>query len=231
MARPTKINQIPNLPDAIKDTAWQQIAKTGAAALSLRAIARELGITAPAIYNYFSRRDDLVTALIVDAFTSLGESQTEAIRYLPKNDHGTRISTLGFAYREWALIYPQRYQLIFGTPIPNYEAPADITVPAAAESLKPLTSTLQTCLEANILYVEHLAPMTPEIRSMLEEWSQFTSGVDIEVLYTALVFWSRLHGLVSLEIGQQFPAFITDPGEVFRREIATLLIQYLRDYP
>jgi AcrR family transcriptional regulator len=227
MARPTKKNQIPNLRDAIKDTAWQQIAKTGAAALSLRAIARDLGITAPAIYNYFSRRDDLVTALIVDAFTSLEGSQTEAIRHLPEDDLGTRISNLGFAYREWALTYPQRYQLIFGTPIPNYEAPADITVPAAAESLKPLTSTLQTCLEANILCVERFAPMTPELRSMLEEWSQFTGSVDIEVLYTALIFWSRVHGLVSMEVGQQFPSFITDPGEVFRREIATMLIQYL----
>ena len=80
MVRPTKKEQIPNLPEAIKETAWQQIAEKGAAALSLRAIARQtLGITAPAIYNYFPRRDDLVTALIVDAFTSLGESQKEAI--------------------------------------------------------------------------------------------------------------------------------------------------------
>lgn len=229
MARPTKKKQIPNLQEVIKDTAWQQIAKTGAAALSLRAIARDLGITAPAIYNYFSRRDDLVTALIVDAFTSLGESQKEAIWHLSENDLATRITTLGYAYRDWALTYPQRYQLIFGTPIPNYQAPADITIPAAAESLKPLTKTLQTCLEANILCVERFAPMTPELKSMLEEWSQFTGGVDIEVLYTALVFWSRVHGLVSMEIGQQFPAFISKPGEVFRREIASLLIQYIRE--
>ena len=228
MARPTKGKQIPNLQEAIKDLAWQQIAKSGAAALSLRAIARDLGITAPAIYNYYSRRDDLVTALIVDAFASLGESQKEAIRHLPEGDLITRISTLGFAYRNWALTYPQRYQLIFGTPIPKYEAPADITIPVAAESLKPLTNVLQACLEVHLLCVERYSPMPPELRSMLEDWSQYIGGVNIEVLYTTLIFWSRVHGLVSLEIGKQFPASITKPGEVFRREIANLLSQYLR---
>ena len=75
MVRPIKKKQIPNLQEAIKDTAWKQIAEFGASTLSLRAIARELKITAPAIYNYYSNRDDLVTALIVDAFTSLGDSQ------------------------------------------------------------------------------------------------------------------------------------------------------------
>ena len=79
MVRPTLKKQIPNLQDAIKETTWKQIAEDGAAALSLRAIARELKITAPAIYNYFPRRDDLVTALIVDAFTSLADSQKQSI--------------------------------------------------------------------------------------------------------------------------------------------------------
>ena len=80
MVRPTLKKQIPNLQEAIKETAWKQIAETGAATLSLRSIARELGITAPAIYNYHPDRDALVTALIVDAYTSLGESQQAAIR-------------------------------------------------------------------------------------------------------------------------------------------------------
>ena len=78
MVRPTIKKQIPNLQEAIKETAWKQIAEFGAPALSLRAIARELKITAPAIYNYFPDRDALVTALIIDAYTSFGDSQIEA---------------------------------------------------------------------------------------------------------------------------------------------------------
>lgn len=227
--RPKLTDQHPDLQAAIRETAWQQMAASSASSLSLRAIARELGITAPAIYNYFPRRDDLVTALIVDAFTSLGESQKEAIRDLPEDDLPARLSALGLAYRVWAVTYPQRYQLIFGTPIPGYEAPADITVPAAARSLVPSIETLQALLTAGRLRVERSAPMTPELKSMLEAWSQFTGGNDIEVLYIALVIWSRVHGLVSLELGNQLPSFITDPGEVFNREIATLLVQYLKE--
>ena len=225
--RPKISEQHPHLEEAIKETAWRQIAENGASAMSLRAIARKLGITAPAIYNYFPRRDDLVTALIVEAFTSLGEAQRESIRNLSVDDLPARLFTLGLAYRDWALVYPQHYQLIFGTPIPGYEAPADITVPAAASSLIPLTETLQAIYAAGRLRVDRFAEMTPELRSMLEAWSQFTGGTDVEVLYTALIIWSRVHGLVVLEIGNQMPPFITDPGEIFRREIKTITGQLL----
>jgi AcrR family transcriptional regulator len=225
--RPKQTEQHSNLEAAIKETAWKQIAEFGASALSLRAIARELSITAPAIYNYFQRRDDLVTALIVDAFTSLGESQKDSVTDLPEDDLGVHLSTLGLAYRDWAVTYSQRYQLIFGTPIPGYEAPAEITLPAAAGSLVPLIETLQAIFEAGRLQVERFVEMTPELESMLEAWSQFTGGTDIKVLYTALVIWSRVHGLVTLEIGNQMPSFITDPGEIYRREISAIKNEFL----
>jgi AcrR family transcriptional regulator len=226
--RPKSNEHHPNLEEAIKDTAWRQIAASGAPALSLRAIARELGITAPAIYNYFPRRDDLVTALIVGAFTSLGESQKATLRDLPADDLIPRLTALGLAYRDWAIAYPQRYQLIFGTPIPGYEAPADITLPAAAWSLVPLIETIQAIFAAGRLRVERSVEMTPELLSMLESWSQFTGGVNVEVLYSVLVIWSRVHGLVSMEVGNQMPSFITDPGEIYRREIRSLAREFIR---
>ena len=231
MVRPTRTKQIQNLQEVIKETAWKQIAREGAAALSLRAIARQLNITAPAIYNYFPSRDDLVTALIVDAFTSLGDSQKDSIKSIPANKPQTRLFTLGLAYREWALTHPQRYQLIFGTPIPGYEAPPDITLPAAAWALIPLIETLQALYNADTLRVENLAKLTPTLKSMLGAWQEFVnkSGtkVHIEVLYLAFVIWSRVHGLVTLELGHQTPSFITDPGEIFRRELETIQKQYL----
>ncbi len=226
MVRPTRRQQIPQLQEAIKETAWRQIAETGAAALSLRSIARELGITAPAIYNYFADRDALVTALIVDAYTSLGESQIEAIAVLPEADLKARFKALGLAYREWAITHPQRYQLIFGTPIPNYVAPDDITFPAAANAIVPLANTVQALHSSGQLHAERLAPMTPALQSMLEAWQKIQPA-DIEVLYMTVVIWSRVHGLVMLEIGHHNPAVITDPGEIFRREIDTMTLQYL----
>jgi AcrR family transcriptional regulator len=231
MVRPTRKKQIQNLQEAIKETAWGQISREGAAALSLRAIARELKITAPAIYNYFPSRDDLVTALIVDAFTSLGDSQKDSIKSVSASRPQTRLSTLGLAYRNWALTYPQRYQLIFGTPIPGYEAPADITLPAAAWALIPLIEALQALYDADKLRVENLAKLTPALKSMLGAWQEFVkeSGreIHVEVLYLAFVIWSRVHGLVTLELGHQTPSFITDSGEIFRRELETIQKQYL----
>jgi len=132
MARPRRTAQQTDLQEIIKETAWRQIAEFGAPTLSLRAIARELGITAPAIYNYFPRRDDLVTALIIDAYTSFGDSQLAARDAVPADELVGRVMATGLAYRQWALDYPQRYQLIFGTPIPGYTAPMAQVFPAAA---------------------------------------------------------------------------------------------------
>ncbi len=227
MVRPTLKKQKPNLQEAIKETAWKQIAETGAATLSLRSIARELGITAPAIYNYHPDRDALVTALIVDAYTSLGESQQAAIDALPTDDHKARLRALGLAYREWAITYPQRYLLIFGTPIPNYVAPANITIPAAACAIIPLMATLQALHSQGQLKSERMASITPELESMLEAWKNFGGNADVKALYLTAVIWSRVHGLVMLEIGHHVPPVITDPGELFRREIENILIQYL----
>jgi AcrR family transcriptional regulator len=226
MVRPVKKKQIPNLQEVIKDTAWKQIAEFGAPALSLRAIARNLKITAPAIYNYFPSRDDLVTALIVDAFTSLGDSQRASIAKIPESDLGTHLSTLGLAYRQWAVTYPQRYQLIFGTPIPGYEAPADITLPAAAWALVPLIGALQALHATNKLRVDEFPKLSSKLKSMLEAWRKFESKSDIEVLYLSLIIWSRVHGLVTLEIGNQMPSFFSDPGEIFRREMEFIRNQY-----
>ena len=109
----------------------------------MRAIARDLKITAPAIYNYFPDRDALVTALIIDAYTSFGDSQLAARDEIPADDLIGRMNAIGLAYRQWAHKYPQRYQLIFGTPIPGYETPFMEVMPSAARSLSVLVSVVE----------------------------------------------------------------------------------------
>ncbi len=125
--------------------------------------------------------------------------------------------------------YPQRYHLIFGTPIPGYHAPAEITLPAAAGSLIPLMGVLDAGFQTGKLKVDNLAPKTPALNSMLDNWKQNIQGPDTEVLYLALVIASRVHGLVSMEIGEQMPGFIVDPGEVYHREVENILYQYLEE--
>lgn len=225
--RPRNNERLPDLQIAIKATAWDQIAEFGAPALSLRAIARKLGITAPAIYNYFPNLYELVTALIIDAYNSLADSQEAALMKIPQAELPERLSALGLAYRQWAVSLPQRYQLIFGTPIPNYHAPDELTLPAATRALFPLIRVIQALYNAGMLRIDKLAPLEPRLESMLKTWHETVGDAHPEVLYLSLVIWSRVHGLIMLEIGNHIPPMINNPAEVFEREIQTILIQYL----
>jgi AcrR family transcriptional regulator len=226
MVRPKRSEQTVNLNTEIKAIAWKQIAEHGAAALSLRRIARALGIAAPSIYHYYGSRDDLVTALILDAFNSLGKALHDSIASSLSDDHSARLTSLGLAYRQWAISQPQRYQLIFGTPIPGYVAPEELTLPAATAGFVPLISVLQDALTAGRLRVERLVPLSPALKSMLEAWKKSQEGFDIEVLYMALIFWSRAHGLMMFEINGQYPSFITDASEVYAREMNQIINLY-----
>lgn len=228
MSRPKRIDQV-DLLKLIKETAWQQIAESGAAALSLRAIARALNITAPAIYNYYPSRDDLVTVLILDAYTSMGDAQLEAFHSAPEDDHLARLKALGYAYRQWAVTHPQHYQLIFGTPIPGYHAPAEITMPAASRSLEPLINCLADAHQAGKLRILHSAGLPTHLHQQFEHWRQIHPEFPVEAYYAATIIWSRVHGLVSLEIGSQFPQFLEDVPAFYRLEIDQIAADYLMD--
>lgn len=227
MGRPKKANQSDTLQQ-IKDTAWKQIAEQGAASLSLRAIARELKITAPAIYNYYNRRDDLVTALIMDAYRAFGDGQFEAVGRAPAGDFRAKIRAAGAAYREWAVLNPQRYMLIFGAPIPGYQAPTEKVMPLAARALDPLIDTLEQARLAGQLNMAFRQQISASLIRQLQDWQDLHPVGDAAVLYVALVIWSRVHGLMMMEIGNQYPPVIKDSGEVFRCEVEILLNQLFK---
>lgn len=228
MVRPSKKTQIPNLQEAIKETAWKQIAEMGAAALSLRAIARELKITAPAIYNYFPDRDALVTALIIDAYTSFGDYQLASRDAQAGDDPVGRLQAIGFSYRQWALEYPQRYQLIFGTPIPGYQAPLMEVLPSAARSLSALVSVIDELRIANKLKADDFPAVQPGYEQMFDVWRSFAGNYDIFSLSVAMIIWSRVHGLVSLEISGNLPPFGVDGDSLYRYEMESIVRQFIK---
>src|SRR3954453_10754638 len=119
------------LTEEIKTAARQQLATVGAEALSLRAVSRELGMVSSALYRYFASRDDLLTALIIDAYDSLGESAEHAHAAVAQAGPTERWVAVCEAARGWALAHPHEYALIYGSPIPGYTAP-QATVPAAS---------------------------------------------------------------------------------------------------
>jgi AcrR family transcriptional regulator len=229
MVRPTIKKQIPNLQQAIKETAWKQIAESGAAALSLRAIARDLKITAPAIYNYFPDRDALVTALIIDAYTSFGDSQLEARDAIPLSKLLERMRAVGMAYRKWAHAYPQRYQLIFGTPIPGYEAPMMEVLPSAARSLSASVGVIEQLRVAGKLNVTRFPQVKAEYRESFEVWKSYGGDVDILSLSVAMVIWSRVHGIVSLELAGNLPPFGPSGDDLYLYELNSIADQFIKE--
>ena len=229
MVRPSKKTQIPNLQEAIKETAWKQIAELGTPALSLRAIARELNITAPAIYNYFPDRDALVTALIIDAYKSFGDSQLEARDSIPASDVSGRMNAIGIAYRTWAHTHPQRYQLIFGTPIPGYEAPLMEVLPSSARSLSALLSVVEQLRTSGKLNVKSFPEVKDEYKVGFDMWKQYGGDVDVLSLSVAMVIWSRVHGIVSLEIAGNLPPFGTSGDELYLFEMESIGRQFIKE--
>ena len=229
MARPFKKKQIPNLQEAIKDTAWKQIAEYGAPALSLRAIARELKITAPAIYNYFPDRDALVTSLIIDAYTSFGDWQLEARDSVSADDTHSKLEAIGLAYRNWAHTYPQRYQLIFGTPIPGYEAPKEKVFPSSARSISALFSVVEEIRVAGKLRVDSVPTVNDQYRAYYEQWRTYAGEVHPLSLFVAMIIWARVHGIVSLEIQGNLPPFGEKGDALYLFELNANTRQFIKE--
>ena len=115
----------------IKEAARRQLAETGAPQLSLRAVARELGLVSSALYRYFPSRDDLLTALIIDAYDSLGEAAEAAAAANGTAGPRSGWRAVCHAVRDWARANPHEYALIYGSPVPGYQAPRDTVAPAA----------------------------------------------------------------------------------------------------
>ncbi|MEU1820208.1 TetR/AcrR family transcriptional regulator [Streptomyces roseifaciens] len=193
----------------IKKHAWEQIATAGTSALSLNAIAKQMGMSGPALYRYFAGRDDLITELVREAYRSLAETLRTA------SATGADLAALAHALRAWALEDPQRYFLIYGTPVPGYRAPEDITG-ISDEIMKTL---LDACTE--------LAPDGPAtlFTAHLEDHRDWADGhpAPPAALHRALAVWTRLHGVLSLELAGHFTDMGFDPALFFAAELDDLL--------
>ncbi|GAA0636892.1 TetR/AcrR family transcriptional regulator [Kutzneria viridogrisea] len=195
----------------IKRHAWEQIAAAGVPALSLNAIAKCMGMSGPALYRYFASRDELITALIRDAYRSLADTVRAAY------DSGADLAGLAHVIRDWARSDPQRYFLIYGTPVPGYHAPDDTT----AITFEVMTVLLEACgaLSAD-------TPPTP-FDAHLETHREWANGhpAAAATLHRALSFWTRLHGVLSLELAGHFTGMKFDPNLLIADELNALVSQ------
>ena len=198
--------------DEILATAWRQIGETGAAALSIRAIAREMELTAPALYRYYKDRDALVTALLIDAFTSFAEALESGRDACTAGDHVGRFRAIGRAYFQWAADNPQRYQLLFGTPIPGYQFATEVG-PAAQRGFLVLQGALGEAQIAGKLNGKVAArPLPAKLKARYAALRKAGMPYAEAVTQLALSVWAMMHGLTSLHLYNYLSGFVQ--GEV-----------------
>ncbi|MER5641076.1 TetR/AcrR family transcriptional regulator [Kitasatospora sp. NPDC002227] len=196
--------------EEIKKHAWEQITTAGASALSLNAVAKQIGMSGPALYRYFANRDELITELIRDAFRSLADT------FQARAAAGTDLTDLALTLRRWALADPQRYFLVFGTPVPGYHAPEDVTRTLA----EVMTVLLDTCTAAPTPSPLPPSPLDAHLADH-RAWAGDHPAPPTE-LHRALATWTRLHGLLSLELAGHFTGMGLDPAELYAAEVQAL---------
>ncbi|MDX6350192.1 MAG: hypothetical protein QOF84_4982 [Streptomyces sp.] len=212
---------------AIKEEARRQLLAEGPSRLSLRAVARELGMVSSALYRYFASRDDLLTALIIDAYDSLGEDAEKALDRSQHEEPVKRWTAVCRAVRGWALAHPHEYALIYGSPVPGYSAPLDTIGPASRVGLA-LIAVAEDAHAAGALVVpdETEAPIPEGVRA--DAW-RLIRDLDRNLPAGAVVglvaAWAQLFGLISFELFGQFERVVDARDEFFDHTVAALAHQ------
>jgi len=202
----------------------QHLATDGAAALSLRAVARDLGVVSSAVYRYVKSRDELLTLLLVDGYDELGNAVDAAVATVPADDFPARQAAVGRAVRAWGRAEPATYALLFGSPVPGYEAPAERTMGPGTRVIRALLDIWQQAYAAG-----RLAPPETTVTSsgLAATWAGVRDEFGIElpdgVLVAGVFAWAALFGCISFELfGQYGRDGLGDPDALFEHHLELL---------
>jgi AcrR family transcriptional regulator len=201
------------LTEEIKAAARRQLATVGAQALSLRAVSRELGMVSSALYRYFPSRDDLLTALIIDAYDALGEAAEGAARtaYERPVDEWMAICA---AVRDWAGAHPHEYALIYGSPISGYQAPQTTIEPAGRVPVLLLGLLQRSYATGGLAPPDDAPEPTGVLAEQAKVLVDLAPGVPRSVLVRTVIVWTQLFGMISFELFGQLVGSM-DPADEF----------------
>ncbi len=214
----------------VLETGRRHLADSGAAALSLRAVTRDLGMVSSAVYRYVASRDELLTLLVVDAYTELGDAVDARLAELPRAAWDTRVLAVCVTVRDWALREPSRYALLYGSPVPGYEAPGEQTTEPGTRVIRTLVALVADGVRSGDVVN---GPTTVSLPRMLRTdlgrlRNELGMEMDQAVLGRAVLLWSVLFGAVSLEVFGQYGAdTFTEPRALFEHQVR-LAISTLR---
>jgi AcrR family transcriptional regulator len=203
----------------ILDAGRRYLATEGATGLSLRAIARDLGMASSAVYRYVASRDELLTRLIIDAYDSLGAAAEASEAKIDRADLTGRWTTICTTVRDWAISNPNEYALIYGSPVPGYVAPTDTIGPASRVS-SLLVQILADAVKPDPASEVEPAPAPATAR--VSSWqvalepvrAAIPAGVPDSAIQVGLMVWSALFGVINFELFGQFHNVVSDkPGD------------------
>ena len=220
----------------IKTLARRQLAEQGPGALSLRAIARQMGTASSALYRYFASQDELLSALCVDAYDALADTLTNARDAQPPDDHARQWWAICHAFRRWALEHPADFTLLFGTPQPGYQAPEQVTGPAAGRATQVPLRVYAAAVHAGAADLNRTQlPPTLELevgellRTLLGEAVGDTVGdtaADYPTRLTgiALNAYASVLGYLVAEIFGSLPRLIADTDRLYQAHVRTVML-------
>jgi AcrR family transcriptional regulator len=207
----------------ITEIARRQLATSGATGLSLRAVAREMGMVSSAIYRYFPSRDDLLTALIIDGYNAIGAAVEKAEAACPRDDYPGRWLAGCQAARGWALAHPHEYALVYGSPVPGYQAPQQ-TIGPASRAAAAFGQVVSDAYRAGALAPPAHTPPAPEsfAADAARLRDSVLAGVPDDVAARTLAAWAELFGLLSFELFGQFENVVTNRDAFFEHAASGL---------
>lgn len=208
--------------DQIKQAARRHLADEGPN-LSLRAVARDLGVVSSAVYRYFGSRDELLTALIVDAYEALGAAAEEAEAAAPRRNLRGRWMAFGRGIRGWALANEPEYALLYGSPVPGYAAPEQ-TVQPASRPLLVLAAIVRDGVQRGTLGAAKGERLPRAVRTDLVAISAVPdyAGIPPAVLARTMTAWTQLFGTLSFELFGRLRNGITDYPAYFDYQLAAM---------
>ena len=208
----------------IKDVARQQLIASGPAGIHLRAIAREMGMTAPGLYRYFASRDELVTALIVDCYDEVIGEMERARDALEPGDLIGRLLAVSRAFRTWSVRHPAEFQLIFGAPPPGYSTPPE--GPAEEAGTRFGGVFLGIFAEIWMRRAFHIPAESDLDPVLLDQLQSLTRVVDPRLpagaRYRFLACWVRLYGAVAMEVFGHMQWAVDEGGGFYETELRQL---------
>ena len=205
----------------------EHLATEGAAALSVRAIARDLGVVSSAIYRYVRSRDDLLTLLVVDGYDELGDAVDRAEGRVARTAYRSRFLAIGRAVRAWAVAEPATYALLFGSPVPGYAAPAEQTTGPGTRVVRSLVALWVEAHHAGAV-PEHDDAALPQklARDVARVRREVGADVPDALVVRGMLAWAAMFGCVSFELfGQYGPDTLSAPHQLYERQMELLADQ------